>query len=148
MTRIDLKYSVFLRMARLLASLGTCARRQVGCVLTDQRFRVLSTGYNGSPAGATHCTDAPCAGAHLPSGTGLDVCRAIHAEQNALVSLRDPDQVFYVFCTTAPCMHCVKMLATTAASVILFTDDYPQSEQAAAYWRSLGRTWIHFDKCN
>ena len=102
----------FLRLAELVATRATCARRAVGCVLTDAGNRVLATGYNGVPAGEPHCVgETPCPGAGEPSGTGLDRCEAIHAEQNALLQLRrGSDEVRACFSTTFPCAHCLKLL--------------------------------------
>ena len=49
--------SVYLKIAELIATRGTCARRQVGCVLVDKRGRILATGYNGVASGRPHCSD-------------------------------------------------------------------------------------------
>lgn len=141
MSRQHLKDLVFLGTAKLMAELGTCARRKVGCVFVDHKHRVLATGYNGPASGAPHCIDSPCAGANLPSGTGLEKCEALHAEQNALIQCKFPDDVRTIYCTTAPCLHCIKMLANTGATRLVFLELYPHAEQALAYWSSLGRTW-------
>lgn len=133
---------VWLRVASTIAELGTCARRQVGCVFHDARGRVLATGYNGVPAGDVHCIDSPCLGADLPSGEGLDLCGAIHAEQNALIQCKFPDQIHTVYCTASPCIHCVKMLAGTGAVRIVFTEEYPHSA-AQAFWTARGGLWEH-----
>lgn len=69
-----------LALARVWAKRATCPRRSVGCVLFDVDGFPIGAGYNGSPAGAPHCIDHPCPGAGLPSGTGLSLCEAIHAE--------------------------------------------------------------------
>lgn len=143
MSRTDLKDSVFLEVAFILSTLATCKRRQVGCVMVDSKYRVLASGYNGTPAGAVNCTEHPCKGADYPSGQGLEFCEALHAEQNALIHLKDPDVVSTIYCTTAPCIHCVKMLANTSATRIVFGVDYPHSELSKSFWESLGRTWQH-----
>lgn len=144
MTRTELKDRVFLQMAFEVSRLGTCARRKVGCFLLDKKYRVKASGYNGTPSGAINCTDSPCKGAHYPSGQGLDQCEAIHAEQNALIQLTDPESVHTVICTTAPCLHCVKMLANTSAMRIVFGEDYPHSEASKTEWlKKPGREWVH-----
>jgi dCMP deaminase len=117
----------FLAMARLVASRSTCSRRAVGCVLVDRRNRVLATGYNGPPAGAPHCDAAPChaGGAPPASGTGLDLCRAVHAEVNAVTSCRDVDAVAAAYCTTRPCPSCAKVIVNTACAVVYYVEEYP-----------------------
>ena len=115
-----------IEMAQLVARRATCLRRSVGCVLTDVDGVILATGYNGVPRGLPHCNEGhPCPAAGAPSGTALDGCRAIHAEQNALIFLTDPNRVHTVYTTTLPCDHCVKMIMNTSAKRIVFAEDYP-----------------------
>lgn len=127
----------------MLAELGTCRRRKVGAILVDRRNRVLSEGYNGSPPGEPHCLDTPCAGVNCPSGTGLELCDAIHAEQNALKECTRPDDVHTVYCTDSPCVTCVKQLAGTGAMRIVFAREYPHPEAKERWLRKPGREWIH-----
>ena len=79
----------FLKMAHLVSERGTCARRKVGCILVNSKKHVIATGYNGVSSNQEHCIDNPCKGARLKSGQGLDLCEAIHAEQNALLQCKD-----------------------------------------------------------
>ena len=132
---------LYLQMAVLIATRGTCARRQVGCVLVDARGRVLSMGYNVVPSGRPHCTDTPCPGAGYPSGDGLDKCQAIHAEQNAVVLLPDPWQVDTAYITVSPCHGCVKLLLATSCRRIVALGTYAHSE-AVEEWRANGREII------
>jgi dCMP deaminase len=69
------KDQVFMAMARIMALRGTCVRRKVGCILTNEMGQVIGTGYNGPARGLPNCIEAPCKGASLPSGEGLEVCR-------------------------------------------------------------------------
>lgn len=133
------KDRVFLTCAMLLSKLSTCSRRDVGCVLTDKRNRILATGYNGVAAGADHCKGNPCKGSKLPSGSGLDLCEAIHAEQNALTFCNNIDNIYTVYTTTSPCMHCAKMLANTGAQRIVYHKAYGNIDEITKYWNSLGR---------
>lgn len=137
-------HETWLQVADVLAARGTCARRRVGCVLVSADGQVLSTGYNGPAPGQHHCTEVPCAGAGLPSGTGLDLCEAIHAEQNALISCPDFTKVHTVYSTAAPCVHCTKMLLRTPARAVYFIHDYPHMAAAQALWTRDGRTWESF----
>jgi dCMP deaminase len=140
-----------LRIAEVTALRSTCLRRSVGCVLTDARGRVLATGYNGVAAGVAHCNEEltrqtipswhpnACPGATAPSGTELDACQAVHAEQNALLQCRDPDAIDTAYATTAPCVSCAKLLANTGCRRIVFSEPYAAS--AEAFWAGLKRAW-------
>jgi dCMP deaminase len=131
----------FLEMASVVASRATCARRRVGCVLVSPRQHVLATGRNGPPSGWTHCIESPCPGAASASGKDLDLCEAIHAEQNALLQCRDVWEIESAYCTTAPCVTCVKLFLNTSCHRIVFVEDYPHSEKSAMLWRKDGRDW-------
>src|SRR5665648_829795 len=76
----------FMQLAFVVAGRSTCLRRQVGAVMVKEK-QILSTGYNGSPSGLLHCDEVGCLRQSLgvPSGERLEICRAVHAEQNALV---------------------------------------------------------------
>lgn len=132
------KDEYFSRMADLVSQRATCKRRSVGCVLVSAAGHVLATGYNGVPAGGTHCIDIPCPGAQYPSGTGLDHCEAIHAEQNALLQCRDVSLIHTAYVTTMPCMTCVKLLMNTGCQRIVYGQEYPQQE-AKEFWKKNGR---------
>ena len=129
---------VMVGIAMCLAHRATCAKLAVGCVLTDSVGRIIGSGYNGVPRGCTHCIDAPCPGASAPKGA--DLCQAVHAESNALLSCRDPQQIVTCYTTHAPCLRCVKTLMNTGCTSILF--HYPDFEPAAKeLWVNSGRFW-------
>ena len=143
-----------LQLAQVTASRSTCLRRSVGCVLVDKRGHILATGYNGVAAGAKHCnesgplypfreTDYPhaCPGAQSPSGTNLDGCQAIHAEQNALLQCGKVWEIDTCYVTASPCMTCVKLLLNTSCQRIVFAEEYPHTE-AAGLWVDAGRIWL------
>lgn len=137
------KHEYYMGIAKVVASRSTCARRHVGCVLVNSRGHVLATGYNGVPRHMEHCRDnpnTPCTGKDAPSGTALDKCQAVHAEQNALIQVRDADDIEMAYCTTSPCIHCVKMLLNTSCSMIVYDQEYPHLE-AQFLWQAAGRFW-------
>ena len=118
----------FMAMAMLVATRSTCIRRQVGCVLIDNNNNILATGYNGVVRGQPHCNEGhPCPGAYSASGKDLDLCYAIHAEQNALIQCRDLTKVYACFCTTAPCVMCTKLFLNTTLTRMIYVESYPQS---------------------
>ncbi|OPX91606.1 MAG: tRNA-specific adenosine deaminase [Pelotomaculum sp. PtaB.Bin104] len=104
----------FLRIAAVAAERSTCLRHHVGAVAVKDKH-ILSTGYNGAPAGLPDCLTLGCLRNQLgiPSGTRHETCRAVHAEQNAIiqaalhgVSLEGAT----IYCTHTPCILCAKML--------------------------------------
>jgi len=119
----------FLNISKLVATRSTCLRRKVGAVVVKNK-QVLATGYNGAPTGIIHCSEVGCMRQELgvPSGERHELCRALHAEQNAFlqaarhgVSLSDA--VLYV--TTQPCSICAKMIINVGIKRIVIAGDYP-----------------------
>jgi len=101
---------VWLRVAHVLGTRGSCSKRQVGCVLVDDQGHVVATGWNGRPKAMGNCSDSPCA-----SG-----CEGLHAEVNALLRANGRATVAYV--THAPCWHCAKALAGSTVRRIVASD--------------------------
>lgn len=119
----------FLEMAKLVAKRATCLRRRIGAILVKDK-RILATGYNGAPRGLAHCLDIGCVREKLkiPSGERHELCRALHAEQNALIQaslygISVKDSALYV--TNQPCVICVKMLINAGIKEIVMADGYP-----------------------
>lgn len=132
----------FIGIAKLVARRATCFRRQVGCVLVSEENHVLATGYNGVAKGQPHCTDNPCPGAHCASGTGLHLCQAIHAEQNALLQCSDIGKISTAYVTASPCIQCLRLLLNTGCHRIVFSEEYPHPE-SKDLWIEDGRQWVH-----
>jgi dCMP deaminase len=106
---------------------------------------ILATGYNGPARGQDHCLDFPCPGANLQSGQGLDLCEAIHAEQNALLQCRDVQQIHTCYTTTSPCTHCVKLLLNTSCEVIFYYEAYSDIQRSADLWLKAGRKFVAYE---
>lgn len=119
--------ATFMQIANVMSFRSTCARRSVGAVITDANNYILSTGYNGQPSGFEHCIDKPCVGASCKSGEGLDLCEALHAEQNAIARLKEPFNAKSIYCTTAPCVACTKLILATSIKNVYVVEDYPGS---------------------
>ena len=118
----------FMEMAQLVSSRSTCLRRKVGAVIVKDK-RVLSTGYNGSPKGTKHCEELGCIRVQMnvPSGTRHELCRGVHAEQNAVT------QAAYfgvsvdgatIYTTTYPCSMCAKILINAGIKEIVYSEGY------------------------
>ena len=130
-----------LEIAGSLSQRATCSKLAVGCVLTDKYNRIIGSGYNGVPRGMQHCTESPCAGATAPAGA--DLCQGVHAEQNALLTCKDPEQIFACYTTHAPCLRCTKMLLNTSCFSLIYTQDAYETA-AKALWTTAGRTWAQY----
>lgn len=118
----------FMDMAVLASRRSSCLRRAVGAVLVKDR-RLLATGYNGVPSGVTHCEVTGCLREKLnvPSGERHELCRGLHAEQNAIiqaafhgVSIRDA----VLYCTNLPCIICAKMLINAGVRRVVYLEGY------------------------
>ena len=117
----------FLKMALLTAERSTCRRHHIGAVIVRDK-RVLTTGYNGAAKGATDCLELGCLREELniPSGTRHEICRAIHAEQNAIIQaglhgVSIVDSTMY--CTHSPCFICAKMIVNAGINrMVSFTE--------------------------
>jgi dCMP deaminase len=119
----------FMEMAYVVSKRSTCLRRKVGAILVKDKH-ILSTGYNGAPKGLKHCSEIGCQREkyNIPSGERHEICRGLHAEQNAIIQ----SAVFGVsikgsilYCTNTPCVVCAKMLINAGVIEIVFGGDYP-----------------------
>ncbi len=119
----------FMRIAELASTRSTCLRRQVGAVIVKDK-KLLATGYNGAPSGLRHCLDIGCLREKMgiPSGERHELCRATHAEQNAIVQaalfgVSIKDGIMYT--TTQPCILCTKLIINARIKMIVIKDSYP-----------------------
>ncbi len=124
----------FSDIAALVARRSTCRRRQVGAVLVRER-RILSTGYNGAPTGLRHCLDIGCLRVQLqiPSGERHELCRGLHAEQNAIIQAALHGVGIAgatLYCTNQPCVICAKMIINAGIVSVVVRDGY--SDELAA----------------
>lgn len=119
----------FMELARLVARRSTCLRRQVGAVVVKDR-NVLATGYNGTPSGIAHCSEVGCLRQQLnvPSGERHELCRGLHAEQNAIIQAAKHGVNIAggtVYCTNSPCIICSKMIINAGVRMVVFDVGYP-----------------------
>jgi dCMP deaminase len=118
-----------MKIAELAATRSTCLRRQVGAVIVKDK-KILATGYNGAPSGLRHCLDIGCLRDKLgiPSGERHELCRATHAEQNAIVQaalLGVSIKKGSLYSTTHPCILCTKLIINAGIKKITIKDGYP-----------------------
>jgi dCMP deaminase len=118
----------FMDITRLVATRSTCLRRQVGAILVKER-NILATGYNGVPSGISHCGATGCLRERLrvPSGERHELCRGLHAEQNAIIqAARHGINIdgATLYCTTMPCIICTKMIINAGIRAIVYGEGY------------------------
>ena len=118
----------FLEIVELVSKRSTCCRRAVGSGLVRDH-RILATGYNGAPSKLKHCLDIGCLREQLkiPSGERHELCRGLHAEQNAVIQaalhgVNTKGSTLY--CTNHPCVICAKMIINAGVVRIVIRDGY------------------------
>lgn len=120
----------FMGMAKLTAQRSTCLRRKVGAVIVKDKH-IIATGYNGAPRGLAHCGElGGCLREQLkvPSGQRHELCRALHAEQNAIIQAATLGQSIEggtIYITHHPCSICSKMIINAGISRIVVSEGYP-----------------------
>ncbi|MFP3910323.1 MAG: deoxycytidylate deaminase [Archaeoglobaceae archaeon] len=118
----------FMEIASVVAKRSTCLRQKVGAVLVREK-RILATGYNGAPANLPHCLDIGCLRTQLniPSGERHELCRAVHAEQNALIQAAVHGVSIAgatLYTTHQPCIMCAKMLINAQVKKVVYGKKY------------------------
>jgi dCMP deaminase len=119
----------FMEIALVVAKRSTCLRRSVGALLVQNK-RILATGYNGAPGGLKHCAEVGCIREQLqvPSGERHELCRGLHAEQNAIIQAAVHGVAIegaVLYCTHYPCAVCAKMLVNAGIKELKLAGNYP-----------------------
>ena len=123
----------FMRMAMLTAERSTCLRRHVGAVIVQDRH-IVSSGYNGAPRHIEHCEErGGCKREQMkiPSGQRHELCRALHAEQNAIIqaaTLGHSIEGATIYVTHQPCVICAKMIINAGIRKIIVNEGYPDED--------------------
>lgn len=119
----------FMEIVYLIARRSTCLRRRVGAVIVKEN-QILATGYNGVPSGIRHCSEqGGCLREQMgiPSGQRHELCRGLHAEQNAIIQAAVHGASIKggtLYCTTFPCIVCTKMLINAGIKKVVFSEGY------------------------
>lgn len=128
----------FMNIVHTVKGRSTCIRRAVGAVIVKDR-QILASGYNGQPRGAAHASDVGCLREALgvPSGQFHELCRGLHAEQNAIIQAAYHGVAIAgaeVYCTTKPCIICAKMLINAGIKRVIYEEYYedPLADELAA----------------
>ncbi|MBN2248670.1 MAG: cytidine/deoxycytidylate deaminase family protein [Coriobacteriia bacterium] len=121
----------FMAITEQVGQRSTCTRRHIGAVIVKDK-RILATGYNGVPSGLAHCDEVGCLREQrgIPSGTQHELCRGIHAEQNAVIQAARHGTAIdgaTVYCTHQPCVLCAKILINAGITEIIYRNPYPDA---------------------
>jgi len=142
----------FIEIARVVSTRSTCLRRCYGAVIVRNNI-IISTGFNGSPRGETNCIDAGrCVREELniPKGERYELCVAVHAEQNAIIS-GDPVKMrgasIYVAgfnadgspASGAPCLLCRRMIRNALIDRIVYLNE--KGEMVTCRWSPEQGDW-------
>jgi dCMP deaminase len=120
----------FMSIAKLTRERSTCLRRQVGAVIVNEK-QIVATGYNGAPKGVPHCEEkGGCLRQqmNIPSGERHELCRALHAEQNAIIQAATSGlsiEGSTIYITHQPCVICAKMIINAGIRKIIVEEGYP-----------------------
>lgn len=121
-------HEYFVEMTKVVAKRSTCLRRHVGAIIVKDN-QILASGYNGAPSKVTHCEVTGCLRQKLnvPSGQRQEICRGLHAEQNAIVQAAVHGVSVSgatIYCTNKPCSICSKMIINARITKIIYLEDY------------------------
>ena len=127
---LENKSRYFMQLALVASKQSKCLKRQIGAVIVDDQFHVLSLGYNGVPKGFSHCERC------LRDIKNIDVvedklpdCPAIHAELNSVLQCSNIHNAIAIYVTTFPCIHCTKMICNTNIKNIFYLTEYETDPQ-------------------
>lgn len=127
----------FMNVAKVIATRSTCRRHDVGAIAVRDKY-ILSTGYNGAPAGLQDCLELGCLrdAESIPSGERTEICRAVHAEENVIIqaalhgtSLTNAT----IYCTHSPCRRCAKMLINAHIAELVYDNEYADDYYAGLF---------------
>lgn len=137
----------FLKIAMTVGERATCVRRKIGAVAVVEKH-IIATGYNGAPVGIKDCLELGCLRDQLKvdSGSPHDICRSVHAEQNVIsqaalhgTSLKGAT----IYCTTAPCAQCARMLVNSGIKRYVCFINYPNVEARNLFKKAGVKFEIH-----
>ncbi len=132
----------FMDIAHVVSRRGNCLRRKVGAVIVHG-YRIISTGYNGTPRGVRNCFEGGCprCAGDAKSGESLGECICAHAEENAIVQAAFHGTAVNgarLYCTISPCLMCAKMIINAGITEVVYEEEYQFTEQTRALLEEAG----------
>jgi len=139
----------FMKIVDLVKTRSTCLRRQVGALIVKDK-RILASGYNGAPSGVKHCEEIGCLRQqmNIPSGERHELCRAIHAEQNAIVQAAYSGTTVRgatMYVSLQPCSLCAKLMINAGITRLVYRGSYPD-ELSLGMLNEAGIELVNFDE--
>lgn len=135
------KRKAYIEIAVTLSRRSTCLDKRVGCVITNRKNEIIASGYNGAPRGELHCISL---GYCIKEAFhDLNRCPSAHAEQNALLQCRVPEQIHTIYTTLSPCISCIRIIMNTPCKKIVFLHEHRHS-YAKNMWIHKGGEWDEF----
>lgn len=140
----------FMELTELVGTWASCYRRKVGAIIVKDK-RVLTTGYNGAPAGISSCVErGECLREkmNIPSGTRAETCYAAHAEQNAIIQAARYGANIdgaTLYCTHQPCVICAKMIINAGIKRVVYKEGYPD-EFSIRLFEEVGTKIIKYEE--
>ncbi len=120
----------YMKLAYVISERSTCIRngRQIGAVIVNDMNHIVSSGYNGNPRNMKHCEEIGCIRdiLQIPSGTKMEICTAVHAEQNAIIQAGPGALDATIYSTILPCNTCAKMIVNAGIRRVVYCEDYPE----------------------
>lgn len=125
-------HEYYLKIAQITSLRSNCIKRKVGCVIV-KNDRIISCGYNGTPRNTPNCSDGGCErcnNSSIQSGSDLNMCKCLHAEENALLFC-DYQKLenSTIYCTTFPCLDCCKKIIQCRVKNVYYIEEYHQSNK-------------------
>jgi len=121
------KDEYFMKITEVVSQRSTCIKRHVGAILVKDSH-IISTGYNGTPAGFKHCTKETCVRQNLNSGEKPELCRGVHSEINCIVQAAIHGTSIIgdttLYSTTFPCMNCLKLIINARIKRLVYKEGY------------------------
>lgn len=120
----------FSNIANDVAKRSTCIRHQYGSVIVNEKHEIIATGYNGVIRGAPHCNEIGCIKdkLNIPSGTGHEICPAVHAEQNALMQAGKNSLDATLYVNGYPCKICARLMVNAGIKKVVISGNYTDKE--------------------
>jgi len=120
----------FSRIAKDVAERSTCVRHKFGAVIVTEKHEIVATGYNGVVRGAPHCSEVGCIKNErgIKSGTGHEICPAVHAEQNALIQAGRQALNCTLYVNAFPCKICSRLIVNSGVNRVVVSGEYTDCE--------------------
>jgi len=120
----------FSEITRKVATRSTCIKRRIGAVIVNRKHEIVATGYNGVVRGAPHCLDIGCIKdeKNIASGTGHEICPAVHAEQNALIQAGRNSLDCTLYVNAFPCKICARLIVNAGIKKVVTSGEYTDEE--------------------